>query len=126
MTELLQGEDRIAIWEAAGRPMRMGTPQALQTSDLERLRRLFRDGDTSAARSSLEYHQAQYAGLIAIYAEWILAWPPAVADLLGAEAASRVVAAACDAWARRRTSGIRSGRPCGRHSDPMRWMPAPA
>ncbi len=98
-SDLLRGPDRLDLFAAAGRPMRMGTPQALLASDADWLHAAA--GDVDSHRARVEYLHAGYCTMLDIYLEWNLSWPAAIASLLDEDAAGRFVAETVRAWAER-------------------------
>ncbi len=98
MSDLLQGEDRIALWKVADRPLRMGSPNTLAVGDLDRVRQFFRLGPADARDEWLDYVTASHVATLAASAEWVLTWPEALSRVLPAGETPKTVERVLTAW----------------------------
>lgn len=77
--EPFSGPDRVEILKSFGRPVRLGTLEALKVSDAERVREAIRKGDATGAKDRLHLLHALHGALVTTYLEWAYAMRSAVA-----------------------------------------------
>ncbi|HEY3324222.1 MAG TPA: hypothetical protein VGP72_27470 [Planctomycetota bacterium] len=96
--KFFSGDDRLETVLELGRPFRMGTPQSLKSSNVQRIREALFRQDAASAELLLNYIHPLDSFMTAAQAEWIFKWVDFLAARLGASASRTVAELAFKLW----------------------------
>lgn len=95
---IFNGPERFEVLPTFGRPVRLGSLEALKVADGERVRTLLRQGDPTGAGQLLQLLQGMHAALVTTYLEWAYALRSLTASTLATEKERAVAQTAFRSW----------------------------